>query len=80
MAGGKATTKKDEELKVSGGQGVKTGYVLLRGLNKYKAGKNVKGSGTLYALCPGKIYFTHKKTSHGRVKTFVNILPEKPKA
>lgn len=77
MAGGKATPKKDEALKVSSGQIVKTGQILLRGINIYKAGRNVKGLGTLFALSPGKIYFTHKKTGHGKMRTFINIEPLK---
>lgn len=75
MAGGKSRPKKDKALKVSDGQPVKTGQILLRGINIYKAGQNVKGLGTLFALCPGKVYFTHKKTSHGKMRTFVNVEP-----
>jgi len=80
MAGGKARPKKDKALKVCGGKRVKTGEILVRGINTYKAGENVKGKDTLYALCPGEIYFSKKKTSHGKIRTFVNIkpLPEKP--
>ena len=80
MTGGKATPKKDRAIKVSNGQRVLTGEILVRGLNSYKAGANVKGQGTLHALCPGKIYFSKKKTSHGKVRTFINIepQPEKP--
>jgi ribosomal protein L27 len=44
-------------------------------MNTYKAGQNVKGRDTLYALCSGKVYFTRRKTSHGRVRTFINITP-----
>lgn len=75
MAGGKSTPKKDKALKVSCGQLVKTGQILVRGLPVYKAGINVKGLGTLYALCPGKVYFSKKKTSHGKTRTFINITP-----
>lgn len=75
MAGGFSTPKKDEELKVSGGQPVRTGQILLRGINVYKAGKNVKGSGTLFAVCSGKVYFSRKKTPHGKVRTFINVEP-----
>ncbi len=75
MTGGKATPKKDEAVKVSNGQPVKTGQILARGMNTYKTGKNVKGQGTLYALCPGKVYFSKKKTGHGKVRTFINVLP-----
>ena len=75
MTGGFSTPKKDEELKVSGGQPVRTGQILLRGINVYKAGKNVKGAGTLFAVCSGKVYFTRKKTPHGRIRTFINVEP-----
>ena len=78
MAGGKSTPKKDNALKVSGGEMVKTGEILIRGLNAYKAGKNVKGRTTLYSLCPGKVYFSRKKTSQGKVRTFINIVPTEP--
>ena len=80
MTGGKATPKKDEALKVSCGQSVKTGQILLRGINTYKPRINVRGMGTMYALCPGKVYFTRKKTPHGKTRTFVNIEPSKEKA
>lgn len=75
MAGGKARPKKDRALKVCGGQMVKTGEILTRGLNTYKAGENVKGKDTLYALCPGKVHFSKKKTSRGKARTFINITP-----
>jgi ribosomal protein L27 len=79
MAGGKARPKKDLMLKVSGGQMVKTGQILSRGMSAYKAGGNVKGLGTLYALCEGKVYFSKKKTSRGRLRTFINVLPVEKK-
>lgn len=75
MAGGKATAKKDEQLKVSQGQPVKTGQILCRHINVYKAGKNVRGEGSVFALCPGKVYFTRKKTPHGKFRTFINVMP-----
>ena len=75
MAGGKETPKKDRMLKVSGGQAVKTGQMLARGMSTYKAGLNVKGLGTMHALCPGKVYFTKRKTPHGKFRTFINIEP-----
>lgn len=59
---------------------VKTGQILVRGVDTYKAGLNVKGPGTLFALCDGKVYFTRKKTSHGKLRTFVNIKPAVKKA
>jgi len=77
MAGGKARPRKDKCVKVSGGQLVKTGQILIRGLSTYKAGNNVKGLSALHALCNGKVYFTKKKTSHGRVRTYINIEPLK---
>jgi ribosomal protein L27 len=75
MAGGKSTPKKDKSLKVGAGQAVKTGQIILRGLNSYKAGRNVTGRGTLSALCDGKISFTKKRISHGPVKTYINVNP-----
>jgi len=75
MAGGKSTPKKDKMLKVSNGQLVKISQILIRGYSTYKAGKNVKGRDPLFALCHGKIYFTKRKTSHGKVRTFINIEP-----
>lgn len=78
MAGGKSTPKKDKAIKVSGGMLVKTGQILSRGRSTYKAGSNVRGQSTLYALCCGKVYFTKKKTSHGRVRTLINITPLAP--
>ncbi|MCM8797273.1 MAG: 50S ribosomal protein L27 [Candidatus Omnitrophica bacterium] len=77
MAGGKSTPKKDKMLKVSSGQQVKTGQILVRGIPLYKAGLNVNGQGILFALCAGKVYFTRKKTSHGKFRTFININPTK---
>jgi len=75
MAGGKATPKKDRGTKVSGGQVVKTGQILVRGFSHYKAGINTKGVGTIMALCSGKIAFSRKKTPHGKMRTFVNVIP-----
>lgn len=76
MAGGKARPKKDKMLKVSAGQAVKTGEILVRGMDTYKAGKNVEGRATLFALCDGRVNFSRKKTSHGKVRTFINVLPK----
>ncbi len=75
MIGGFSTPKKDKAVKTSGGKLVKTGEILIRGVDTYKAGVNVKGLGTLFASLPGKVYFTRKKTSHGKVRTFVNVAP-----
>ncbi len=73
MTGGFSTPKKDKAMKVSSGQTVKTGQILSRGLDVYKAGQNAKGLSTIFALCPGKVYFSRKKTSHGKVRTLINI-------
>ena len=75
MIGGFSTPKKDKAGKSSGGKLVKTGEILVRGRDTYKAGINVRGLGTLFAVSPGKVYFTRKKTSHGKVRTFVNVAP-----
>ncbi len=75
MVGGFSTPKKDKAVKSSGGKIVKTGEILVRGLDTYKAGVGVRGLGTLFALYPGKVYFTRKKTSHGKLRTFVNVAP-----
>ena len=80
MIGGFSTPKKDKALKVSNGQTVKIGQILLNRLNTYKAGLNVKGLDILFALCPGKVYFTRKKTSHGKVRTFINIAAAQEKS
>jgi ribosomal protein L27 len=79
MAGGKATPKKDKAVKVSTGMPVKTGQILARGMDFYKAGLNAAGLGTIYALCPGKVIFSKKKTSHGKFRTFINITPAEKK-
>jgi ribosomal protein L27 len=73
VIGGFSTPRKDKAIKVSSGQLVKAGQILVRGMAVYKAGVNVKGLATLYALCPGKVYFSKRKTSHGKVRTFINI-------
>ena len=79
MVGGFSRPRKDKAIKVSCGELVKTGQILTRGMPTYKAGINVKGLDTLFALYPGKVYFTKKKTSHGRFRTFVNVEPVKEK-
>jgi ribosomal protein L27 len=75
MAGGKSTPKKDIGVKVSGGETVKTGQILVRGFSHYKAGINTKGIGTIFALSSGKVSFGKKKTPHGKMRTFVNVIP-----
>jgi ribosomal protein L27 len=74
MAGGKSTPKKDKKVKVAAGESVKTGKILIRGVEEYKAGINVKGRGTLYAVADGKVSFTHKRAPRGGVKTFINVI------
>lgn len=69
--------KETAGLKVSGGMFVKKGAILTREGDKWKAGVNVGGeSGSLYALCSGKVYFTKKRGRYHRRKrmTFINIL------
>ena len=77
MTGGKSTPKHEKRTKVSGGELVKTGQILVRGLSTYKAGENVAGLDTLYALCEGTIYFTRKKAGHHKIRTVIHILPVK---
>jgi len=76
MAGGKSTPKKDKAIKVSGGMRVKIGQILARGISTYKAGQNVKGINTIYAVSSGKVTFTRKKTSHGKMRTYISVIPE----
>lgn len=76
MAGGKSTPKKDRGLKVSSGQLVTAGQILVRSSACYQAGTNVKGLNTLHALISGEVYFTKKKTPGGKIKTVVNIKPQ----
>ncbi|MBP7216306.1 MAG: 50S ribosomal protein L27 [Candidatus Omnitrophica bacterium] len=73
MTGGFSTPKKDKMLKVSGGKVVKTGEILCRGVSTYKAGINVQGRGVLFSLIPGTVYFTRKKTSRGKPRTYINV-------
>jgi len=80
MTGGFSTPKKDKAIKVTGGMVVKTGQILSRGKDTYKAGINTRGLGTIFALCPGKIYFSRKKISHGKFRSFINIAPLQEKS
>ena len=79
MVGGFSTPKKDKALKVSNGQNVLAGHILVRGIPTYKAGINVKGLGTLFAFCSGEVYFSKKKTRGGKVRTFINVKPVQEK-
>jgi ribosomal protein L27 len=74
MAGGKARPKKDKALKVSEGQAVTVGTIVVRGVPSYKAGMNVKGLGTLYAVRAGKVHFSRRKTATGAYHTYVNVV------
>ena len=80
MTGGFSTPKKDKAMKVSCGMLVKTGHILSRGMNTYKPGVNTKGLGTIFAACSGKVFFTRKKTSHGKFRTYINVAPVAEKA
>ncbi len=75
MAGGKSTPKKDKMIKISGGEAVKKGQILVRGLSCYKAGVNVKGINTMHAGCDGKVAFAKKKTRLGKLRTFISVIP-----
>jgi ribosomal protein L27 len=65
-------------IKVGAGESIKTGTILTRQGNKWKAGINVGDSGTLFALCNGKVYFTKRKGSFNKKRTYINIEPLKP--
>lgn len=72
MAGGKSTPKKDKALKISSGTLVKKGQILVRGIQSYKAGRNVKGRATIFALCDGKVSFSKKKVQNS-LKTYIHV-------
>jgi len=60
-------------LRVAAGQKVKTGNLLTRQGDKWKAGLNVGGRTALYALCDGTVNFTKTKGKHNKVITKINI-------
>ena len=62
-------------VKVSGGQQVKSGTVLTRKGEQWKAGINVNGRSSLTAAIDGEVYFTRKKNAYKRVITLINIKP-----
>jgi len=62
-------------IKVSGGQRVKSGTILTREGNRWKAGINVIGRSSLTAAVEGEVYFTRKKNTAKKVITYVNIKP-----
>lgn len=63
-------------VKKFGGQAVIPGNIIVRQRGtKWKPGQNV-GLGTdhtIFALVPGKVFFTHKK-HNGYERTFVNVI------
>lgn len=73
--------KEIKGLRVTGGEFVKKSTTLTRQGDKWKAGKNVAGKGTLYALCDGEVYFTKRKGTYRKKKvyTFINIKPKTKK-
>lgn len=86
-AGGSTSLGRDSEskrlgVKISDGQEVKTGTVLVRQRGtKFKPGKNVKcgGDDTLFALVDGKVSFKKKfiEKFDGNFKRacFINVIP-----
>ena len=64
-------------LKTSGGQSVKKGTILTREGNKWKAGLNVGGKSSLYALCDGTVYFSTRPGTYRTKKKYplVNVNP-----
>lgn len=60
-------------LKIAAGQRVRTGYILTRQGDKWKAGLNVSGRTTLFALKDGAIYFTKTKGKRNKEITAINI-------
>ncbi len=75
MAGGFSRPKKDKGVKVTDGQTVRTGQILIKAMPSYKAGRNTKGTGAIFSLCSGSVYFSRVKTPHGKFRTFVNVKP-----
>jgi ribosomal protein L27 len=65
--------KETRGVKVSGGQQIKSGTMLTRQGDKWKAGLNVTGRTHLTAICDGEVYFTHKKGNSNKVATYINI-------
>jgi ribosomal protein L27 len=65
--------KETRGIKVSGGQTVRSGTVLTRQGDKWRAGINVIGRTHLTAACDGQIYFTKKKNQYKRRITLINV-------
>ncbi|MFZ5800037.1 MAG: 50S ribosomal protein L27 [Candidatus Omnitrophota bacterium] len=64
-------------LKVAAGEPVKSGAILTRQGDRWRAGANVGGTTVLYALCPGTVYFTKTKGKRKTVITKIHIKKEK---
>jgi ribosomal protein L27 len=60
-------------LKVTAGQKVKSGTILTRQGDKWKAGINVGGKTILFALCPGEVYFSKTKGKRNKMITKISI-------
>jgi ribosomal protein L27 len=65
--------KETRGVKVSGGQQIKSGTMLTRQGDKWKAGLNVTGRTHLTATCNGEVYFTRKKGTSNKVVTYINV-------
>jgi len=65
-------------MKVSSGQLVKKGTILTREGSQWRAGLNVGGKNSIYALCDGKVYFSSRRGTYRTQKrvTVVNIKPQ----
>jgi ribosomal protein L27 len=62
-------------IKVSGGQTVKKGVLLTREGHKWQPGLNIIGDMHLLAGCDGEVYFTRKRSTAGKVITYINVRP-----
>ena len=69
-------------LKAASGQLVKKGTILTRQGDKWKAGLNVAGKGSIQAACDGTVYFTSRKGSYTTQKryTVINVKPQETKS
>ncbi len=68
--------KETKGVKVSGGQKVPAGTMLIREGHRWKPGLNVIGKMHLTAKCAGEVYFTRKKSRANKVITVINIRPD----
>ena len=58
-------------LKAASGQLVKKGTILTRQGDKWKAGLNVAGKGSIQAACDGTVYFTGQGETAGKARAMV---------